>query len=188
MPPKSPWSQPACSDTHEAAVSNPCRKDNHRAITVAGSSCSGPGLLEVQGPNVRCVWSPDRAPELLEPCLTWQPTERAVAEPGDDPEPRSGTTAGLQVGPRPAPQVPGTWTGPGTWGQSPRTAKPSRRSVWNDTGSQGNRARVPDSAMKERRLRAREERLSLVVWKRPLTTLHYFLLEALIEAREWTLK
>ncbi|CAF90654.1 unnamed protein product [Tetraodon nigroviridis] len=48
--------------------------------------------------------------------------------------------------------------------------------------------RPADSAMKERRLRAREERLSLVVWKRPLTTLHYFLLEALIEAREWTLK
>lgn len=46
----------------------------------------------------------------------------------------------------------------------------------------------PDSAMKERRQKDREERLSLVVWKRPLTTLHYFLLEALVEVREWTFK
>lgn len=42
--------------------------------------------------------------------------------------------------------------------------------------------------MKARRQKDREERLSLVVWKRPLTTLHYFLLEALLETKEWTLK
>lgn len=46
----------------------------------------------------------------------------------------------------------------------------------------------PDSVMKARRQKDREERLSLVVWKRPLTTLHYFLLEALLETKEWTLK
>lgn len=46
----------------------------------------------------------------------------------------------------------------------------------------------PDFAMKERRQKDREERLSLVLWKRPLTTLHYFLLETLMEVKEWTLK
>uniref|UniRef100_A0A674P8M6 Vacuole membrane protein 1 n=1 Tax=Takifugu rubripes TaxID=31033 RepID=A0A674P8M6_TAKRU len=41
---------------------------------------------------------------------------------------------------------------------------------------------------KSRRQKDREERLSLVLWKRPLTTLHYFLLETLMEVKEWTLK
>lgn len=53
---------------------------------------------------------------------------------------------------------------------------------------EGDCDRFLDSAMKERRQKDREERLSLVVWKRPLTTLQYFLLEALIEVKEWTFK
>lgn len=46
----------------------------------------------------------------------------------------------------------------------------------------------PDSSVRERRQRDKEERLSLVVWKRPVTTLHYFLLETLIKLKEWTFK
>ncbi|XP_046876013.1 vacuole membrane protein 1-like isoform X2 [Hypomesus transpacificus] len=42
-----------------------------------------------------------------------------------------------------------------------------------------------DVSLSERRQRDREERLSLVVWKRPLVTLHYFLLELLITLKEW---
>lgn len=46
----------------------------------------------------------------------------------------------------------------------------------------------PDSLVKERRQRDKEDRLSLVVWRRPVTTLHYFLLETLVKLKEWTLK
>ncbi|KAM6945955.1 vacuole membrane protein 1-like [Aplochiton taeniatus] len=45
-----------------------------------------------------------------------------------------------------------------------------------------------DSAARERRQKDKEERLSLVLWKRPCTTLHYFLLETLVTLKEWTLK
>ncbi|KAG8002134.1 Vacuole membrane protein 1 [Nibea albiflora] len=45
-----------------------------------------------------------------------------------------------------------------------------------------------DSSVKERRQKDKEDRLSLVVWRRPVTTLHYFLLETLIKLKEWTLK
>lgn len=46
----------------------------------------------------------------------------------------------------------------------------------------------PDSSVRERRQRDKEDRLSLVVWRRPVTTLHYFLLETLIKLKEWTVK
>lgn len=47
---------------------------------------------------------------------------------------------------------------------------------------------APDSSIRERRQKDKEERLSLVLWRRPVTTLHYFLLETLIKLKEWTLK
>lgn len=46
----------------------------------------------------------------------------------------------------------------------------------------------PDSSVRERRQKDKEDRLSLVVWRRPVTTLHYFLLETLIKLKEWTFK
>ncbi|XP_077467036.1 vacuole membrane protein 1 [Stigmatopora argus] len=48
--------------------------------------------------------------------------------------------------------------------------------------------KATDSSIRERRQRDKEERLSLVLWRRPVTTLHYFLLETLIKLKEWTLK
>lgn len=45
-----------------------------------------------------------------------------------------------------------------------------------------------DSLIRDRRLRDKEERLSLILWRRPVTTLHYFLLETLIKLKELTLK
>lgn len=45
-----------------------------------------------------------------------------------------------------------------------------------------------DSVLKERRQKDKEERLSLVVWRRPVTTLHYFLLETFVKLKEWTYK
>ncbi|XP_068601800.1 vacuole membrane protein 1 [Brachionichthys hirsutus] len=45
-----------------------------------------------------------------------------------------------------------------------------------------------DSSLRQRRQKEKQERLSLVVWRRPLTTLHYFLLEALIKLKEVTFK
>ena len=47
---------------------------------------------------------------------------------------------------------------------------------------------LPDSSVSERRHKDREERLSVVLWRRPVVTLHYFLLETLITLKEWTLK
>lgn len=46
----------------------------------------------------------------------------------------------------------------------------------------------PESVLKERRQKDKEERLSLVVWRRPVTTLHYFLLETFVKLKEWTYK
>ncbi|NP_001134916.1 vacuole membrane protein 1 [Salmo salar] len=45
-----------------------------------------------------------------------------------------------------------------------------------------------DSAVSERRQKDREERLALVLWRRPIVTLHYFLLETFITLKKWTLK
>lgn len=45
-----------------------------------------------------------------------------------------------------------------------------------------------DALLKERRQKDKEERLSLVLWRRPLTTLQYFLLETLIKLKELTYK
>ncbi|KAK7882893.1 hypothetical protein WMY93_029067 [Mugilogobius chulae] len=45
-----------------------------------------------------------------------------------------------------------------------------------------------DSILRERRLKEKEERLSLVLWRNPVTTLHYFFLETLIKLKELTLK
>ncbi|XP_020358921.1 vacuole membrane protein 1-like isoform X1 [Oncorhynchus kisutch] len=45
-----------------------------------------------------------------------------------------------------------------------------------------------DSAVSERRQKDREERLALVLWRRPIVTLNYFLLETFITLKEWTLK
>lgn len=46
----------------------------------------------------------------------------------------------------------------------------------------------PDASIRERRQKDKEERLSLVLWRRPVTTLHYFLLETLIKLKELTFK
>lgn len=46
----------------------------------------------------------------------------------------------------------------------------------------------PDLSLRERRQKDKEERLSLVLWRRPVTTLHYFLLETLLKLKEWTFK
>uniref|UniRef100_A0A8C5DDZ2 Vacuole membrane protein 1 n=1 Tax=Gouania willdenowi TaxID=441366 RepID=A0A8C5DDZ2_GOUWI len=43
-------------------------------------------------------------------------------------------------------------------------------------------------SVRARRQKEKEERLSLLFWRRPVTTLHYFLLETLIKIKEWTLK
>ncbi|XP_075905833.1 vacuole membrane protein 1 isoform X1 [Nelusetta ayraudi] len=45
-----------------------------------------------------------------------------------------------------------------------------------------------DSLLKERRQKDKEERLSLLLWRRPLTTLQYFLLETLIKLKELAYK
>ncbi|CAI5694165.1 unnamed protein product [Oreochromis niloticus] len=45
-----------------------------------------------------------------------------------------------------------------------------------------------DLSLRERRQKDKEERLSLVLWRRPVTTLHYFLLETLLKLKEWTFK
>lgn len=45
-----------------------------------------------------------------------------------------------------------------------------------------------DASVRERRQKDKEERLSLVLWRRPVITLHYFLLETFIKLKEWTFK
>ena len=47
---------------------------------------------------------------------------------------------------------------------------------------------TPDAAARERRQKDKEGRLSLVLWKRPVTTLQYFLLETLVKLKELALK
>ncbi|XP_062408820.1 vacuole membrane protein 1 [Sardina pilchardus] len=47
---------------------------------------------------------------------------------------------------------------------------------------------VTDSSLRERRQQDREERMSLVLWRRPVQTLQYSFLETLITLKEWTLK
>uniref|UniRef100_A0A7M4F1E8 Vacuole membrane protein 1 n=1 Tax=Crocodylus porosus TaxID=8502 RepID=A0A7M4F1E8_CROPO len=44
------------------------------------------------------------------------------------------------------------------------------------------------SLVSERKRRDREERLNIVLWRQPLITLQYFLLETLINLKEWTIK
>uniref|UniRef100_A0AAY4ECW9 Vacuole membrane protein 1 n=1 Tax=Denticeps clupeoides TaxID=299321 RepID=A0AAY4ECW9_9TELE len=46
----------------------------------------------------------------------------------------------------------------------------------------------PDSSLRDRKRLDREERLSLVLWKRPVRTLQYSVLETLLVLREWTWK
>ncbi|KAI1903465.1 hypothetical protein AGOR_G00027470 [Albula goreensis] len=43
-------------------------------------------------------------------------------------------------------------------------------------------------SLAERKQRDREERLELLLWKKPLLTLHYFLLETLLTLKEWICK
>uniref|UniRef100_A0A096MIS2 Vacuole membrane protein 1 n=1 Tax=Poecilia formosa TaxID=48698 RepID=A0A096MIS2_POEFO len=43
-----------------------------------------------------------------------------------------------------------------------------------------------DLLLRERRQKDKEDRLSLVLWRRPVVTLHYFLLETLVKLKEWT--
>lgn len=54
--------------------------------------------------------------------------------------------------------------------------------------SDGSYVCSPDLSIRERRQKDKEERLSLVLWRRPVITLRYFLLETLIKLKEWTFK
>lgn len=47
---------------------------------------------------------------------------------------------------------------------------------------------LSDSSLRERKQQDKEERLSLVIWKRPVQTIQYSFLETLITFKEWTLK
>uniref|UniRef100_A0A8B9H518 Vacuole membrane protein 1 n=1 Tax=Astyanax mexicanus TaxID=7994 RepID=A0A8B9H518_ASTMX len=59
---------------------------------------------------------------------------------------------------------------------------PQRRS-----GPKENRnGNFTDASVRERKQQDREERLSLVLWRRPLVTLQYSFLETLITLKEWT--
>ncbi|KAG7471297.1 hypothetical protein MATL_G00123020 [Megalops atlanticus] len=51
---------------------------------------------------------------------------------------------------------------------------------------QQNGSSADPSSISERKRRDREERLTLVLWRKPILTLQYFLLEALITLKEWT--
>uniref|UniRef100_A0A8C9G243 Vacuole membrane protein 1 n=1 Tax=Pavo cristatus TaxID=9049 RepID=A0A8C9G243_PAVCR len=44
------------------------------------------------------------------------------------------------------------------------------------------------SLLSERKRRDREERLNIVLWRQPVVTLQYFVLETLINLKEWTIK
>lgn len=54
------------------------------------------------------------------------------------------------------------------------------------TNADGGSFYPSDLSVRERRQKDKEERLSLVVWRRPVVTLQYFLLETLIKLKEWT--
>ncbi|XP_059829612.1 vacuole membrane protein 1 isoform X3 [Hypanus sabinus] len=43
-------------------------------------------------------------------------------------------------------------------------------------------------SLNERKLKDQEERETIVLWRRPVTTLHYFLLEVIIDFKEWAIK
>ncbi|XP_072099436.1 vacuole membrane protein 1 [Mobula birostris] len=43
-------------------------------------------------------------------------------------------------------------------------------------------------SLNERKLKDQEERETIVLWRRPATTLHYFLLEVIIDFKEWAIK
>uniref|UniRef100_A0A3P8UQS5 Vacuole membrane protein 1 n=1 Tax=Cynoglossus semilaevis TaxID=244447 RepID=A0A3P8UQS5_CYNSE len=62
--------------------------------------------------------------------------------------------------------------------------QPRRRAAAKDKQN----GRSIDKSQKENKQKDKEERMSLVLWRRPVTTLHYFLLETLIKLKEWTLK
>lgn len=47
---------------------------------------------------------------------------------------------------------------------------------------------LTELSVRERRQKDKEERLSLVLWRRPVITLHYFVLETLIKLKELTFK
>ncbi|NWZ16017.1 VMP1 protein, partial [Agelaius phoeniceus] len=53
---------------------------------------------------------------------------------------------------------------------------------------QHNGSFTDSSMLSERKRREREERLNIVLWKKPLVTLQYFCLETLINLKEWTIK
>ncbi|KAG7276889.1 hypothetical protein CRUP_034765 [Coryphaenoides rupestris] len=66
----------------------------------------------------------------------------------------------------------------------PSLEKPLKR-----TGVRGTQnGSSPDVSVRERREKDKEDRLSLVLWRRPITTLQYFLLETLVKLKEFTLK
>ncbi|CAB1352514.1 unnamed protein product [Coregonus sp. 'balchen'] len=50
---------------------------------------------------------------------------------------------------------------------------------------QHNRQSADSLSLRERKQRDREKCVSLVLWKKPLVTLHYFLLELLITLKDW---
>ncbi|KAK1138886.1 vacuole membrane protein 1-like [Acipenser oxyrinchus oxyrinchus] len=63
---------------------------------------------------------------------------------------------------------------------------PQRRVGMNKEQQNGTFA--DPASLSERKQKDREERLSLVLWKRPRITLQYFFLETLIDLKEWTIK
>ncbi|MBN3285226.1 VMP1 protein, partial [Polyodon spathula] len=63
---------------------------------------------------------------------------------------------------------------------------PQRRVGMNKEQQNGTFA--DPALLSERKQKDREERLSLVLWKRPRITLQYFFLETLIDLKEWTIK
>lgn len=52
----------------------------------------------------------------------------------------------------------------------------------------GNITESVDSKMKMMREAERQERESIVLWKRPITTLHYFTVELILNIKEYTIK
>ncbi|XP_006640919.1 vacuole membrane protein 1 [Lepisosteus oculatus] len=56
------------------------------------------------------------------------------------------------------------------------------------TKEQQNGSFADPCSLSERKQRDKEERITLVLWRRPIVTLQYFFLEALIDLKEWTLR
>ncbi|XP_035289032.1 vacuole membrane protein 1-like isoform X2 [Anguilla anguilla] len=87
-------------------------------------------------------------------------------------------------GPPPPPTPPALGT-PGPMAQNGGDLElPQRRVGGAKELPNGKFADAPSPA--ERRRRDREERLGLLLWKKPLLTLRYFLLELLLTLRDWT--